>query len=506
MSILSRCALIALVCIAGSGICADTSPTIDDLRREVEQLRQRIADKATPVSRQIDARVADRFGPNASVSTRAGRLQIGGLLQVWAYSIQNDSNGVIDLGQVIVGPGSTAVHNEEADNDSFRIRRAEIRFALDIHENVSAHIMVDAAREATSFPSFPSNQGSTITGDHDAIFFNPCECDTGIFDPRQIGAGGGVANRILQDAYINYHGVLPHHDISIGQMKRRLGEEGTRDSAELDFVERAMITQPAELRDIGLLIHGDWMDGRVQYWGGAFNGPGSAFQSRSNRSDDNDAKDGTFSIQARPFWNHDCFGSLEVGYSILYGVGGEAAGHNPGESPINGLNRNETVHTMQYAWASYHPGGPVKGWWVRGEWGQYRDRFAPGAAMSGLDVESTGPAPFAIQGWYVSTGYRFGQSGCEKLRSSWAGNFEIAFRYDVMQNIFFHDLVVPERRFDVFKTQVYTAGVNYYIKGSRAKLQLNYNWVNEEDLGDKDDRQLREVRNDSVVLNFQVAF
>ena len=29
-------------------------------------------------------------------------------------------------------------------------------------------------------------------------------------------------------------------------MKRRLGEEGTRDSGELDFVERSMITRPAD--------------------------------------------------------------------------------------------------------------------------------------------------------------------------------------------------------------------------------------------------------------------
>lgn len=500
----------AIICVALSLSvlsCWSAETSVSDLRREIEDLRKQMAaaNSGEVIQQQIENRVANVLNVDTPVQTRSGKLRIGGLLQVWAYSIQNDSRGLADGPQIQVGPEGTAARNQEADNDSFRVRRAEIRFALDIHENISAFITIDPAREATAFPSFPSNQGSAKTGDHDAYFFDPCLCEGFIDDPRQIGPGIGTGNRMLEEAYINYHDAIPFHDVSVGQFKRRLGDEGTRDSSELDFVERSMMTQPADLRDLGIQVHGNFLDGRLQYWAGLFNGAGTAFQSRGNRSDDNDEKDAVFAVLARPVNNHERFGTLEVGYSIMLGLGGENARHNPGDNPINALNRRSLVHSLQYAWGNYRPAGSLQGWWLHGEWGQYRDRFAPNEAASGLDVFSSNPGPFEVQGWNVSTGYHLGELADTKLPNA-LRKLEFLFRYDVMQNLFFHDLVVPERRFDVFKTQVYTAGANYYVSGNNVKLQLNYNWVLEEDNVDKEDRQLREVKNNSLVLNLQVAF
>ena len=77
--------------------------------------------------------------------------------------------GIIDLNRVF--PGGFGVSNSLVDNDSVRVRRAELRFNLDLTENITAFISLDFAREATSFPSFPTNQG---LGDADPVYFLPC--------------------------------------------------------------------------------------------------------------------------------------------------------------------------------------------------------------------------------------------------------------------------------------------------------------------------------------------
>lgn len=490
---------------------------IRDLKARIEALPP-IVD-FDPVARAED-RTENRYGPNAEVRTREGRLRIGGLVQVWFYSIQNDNLRVFDprpfegdfpatqpLGQAFFGS------NEVNDNDGFALRRAQLRFSIDIHENVSAHVTIDPAREATSLPSFPTNQSDLFFGDGSVAFnpglvefLPPVPATVGNLRNPSVQTGSGTANRILQDAFVRYHGVLPHHDVRVGQMRRRLGEEGSRDDEALDFAERAMITQLADQRDLGIQVHGTWWDDRLEYWLGAYDGAGTAFQQRSNRGDDNDEFDLAATVLLRPLWLDETWGSIEVGYSYLYGWGGESGGRLGG---TDGLDRNKTRRQHQYAWGLYKPGGPLRGWWIRGEWGAYRDRFAP------LDINGSQqfPAPIELQGWYVSTGYRLSDSRWgDSLRNGGTISkhvlepMEFTFRYDVMDNLLNPDIINPFRGTDVFKTQAYTAGINYYIKGNKAKLQLNYHWVDEDTDGGRDIRQMREVRNDSVVLSLQVAW
>ncbi len=484
--------------------------TITDLRKEVEDLRKELVAKNEPaVGVAVEHSIAVHEAcESLDVQTRGGHLTIGGLLQVWAYSIQNDRKNWVDAQQVQADPrGGTVIVNSTADNDSFRIRRSELRFDYDLDCNIRAHVMMDPSNEATAFPGFPTNQASGPDGS--ALFYSPCNCDATLAapfsDPRNFYSGVGTNNRLLQEAWIDYHDFVPHHDFRIGEMRRQLGEEGSRDSGNLDFVERAMITQLADLRDLGLQVHGYWLDDRINYWVGVFDDAGTAFQHRANRSDDNDQKDIAATLKVLAVRDPEKWGTLELGFSILYGVGGEAGGPLEGTDPVNGLDRRRTTHGLEYAWAMYHPGGPVRGMWVRGEWGQYRDRFAPNEAQSGLSVITVDPAPFIIDGWNVAAGYRLSQSAFADNLACWAKPFEFAFRYDVMQNLFYHDLVDPDRRLDVFKTEVYTAGVNYYLS-ENTKLQLNYNWTREESNVDNADRQVREVKNNSAVLSLQVEF
>jgi hypothetical protein len=489
-----------------------------DIRNNQKVLSSRIGSAETAV----DA----KFSADSLVTTKSGKLQIGGLLQVWVQHIQNDSVGIVhaaDGNFLDSTPGAFPApeSNETLDNDTFRIRRAELRFTLDIHENIKAHLKLDPARETNVFftpaPAFPRHNNTLGTY-------------SGINGNIQTGAGIQLGNSItpqlLQDVYLNFHGIVPHHDFTLGQFNPPMGEEAWRHSGQLDFVERAMVTNVNNVRDIGAMIHGTWLENRVQYWVGAFNGPDGTvlpyadITEGGNRSDDNDAKDIVVRLAVRPVWNAEKWhGCLEVGGARTDGIRGESGnGYDPSKA-INGLNRTKTDINRTAAWVWYRPGGEVRGWWFRGEYGNAHDRYGPTnnftTGLLGLGGNITthpsqlDPTPVTAEGWYFGTGYKLSESRwATDLKSGsdyerFLCNLEFAFRYEVYENVATEDLVRPDRQTDQFKTAAYTGGINYYIKGHDAKIQANYIWVN--DPGNHN-RGLREVKNNQFILNFQVMF
>ncbi|MCY3023938.1 MAG: porin [Planctomycetota bacterium] len=525
---------VALLTFAGASRAATS---VDDLKREVEKLRKDLAQKqegkGAPIGK-VDEAVSGKYGPNAPVKTKNGKLQIGGLVQVWYQSVQNDHKGlfipaannnldntdIAYLGNGTVG-ATLPESNETHDNDTFRIRRTELRFTLDIHENVLAHVMLDPTRESNvtylPLPTFPS---------HNARFMNPVANPT---------FGSAIRPQLLQDAYINYHDVVPHHDFTIGQFKPPSGEEAWRNSGQLEFVERAMVTGINNVRDIGAMVHGTWlptnpdnpMTGRVQYWFGVFNGPDGTvltdpeINEGGNRSDDNDAKDFAWRIAVRPVWNPDkWYGRLELGYHRTDGYRGESSGIDR-DTPLNAINEPQTAINRQGAWVWFRPGAEVKGWWLRGEWGSGHDRYsfhqqpvnalATGNGSNDYDyLQQLNPTPVTASGWYFGTGYKMSETiFAEHLKAGNAferalHNMEFAFRYEAYQNIATEDLVLSDRHTDLFKTQAYTAGLNYYLKGHDIKLQANYIWVDEPQ--SREARGIREMKNNVFVVAFQVMF
>jgi hypothetical protein len=283
-------------------------------------------------------------------------------------------------------------------------------------------------------------------------------------------------------------------------------------------------------RDLGSEIHGFWWgedagDSRFHYWLGTVNGSGNFFRSSGlpyNRSNDNDYFDYYGTVMLQPLVD-DLWGTLELGYSLRMGKHGESGDKSvDGSAPVSGLGLKKTWAIKHGAWASYKPLGPVKGWWLRGEYVWIKDRNAPGAvvdlngnaSLAGVDGTATyqaAPNPTIVDGWYFSTGYRLSESvwadGMNGSVMKFVKPLEFTFRYQVMDNIMLADANHPDGRTDVFKTQVYTGGFNYYIKGNNAKIQFNYNWVNDPDNRTNQAlRGLREVNNNSAVVNFQVAF
>jgi hypothetical protein len=518
----------------------------NDLQKVVEELRTKLAAKnATPQPTgaigRADTLIDNKYGPNAKVTTKDGKLTIGGLLQVWAYVIENDNaNYVADRQHT----------NELNDNDGYRIRRSELKFSLDLTDDITAVVTIDptGGDEGNTFPGLPSNQGLVgqgIYADGSELTLedlNPGHGSTNESErdvpPAQQRMTNGVvrANRVLQDAYINYHPTwIPHHDFTVGQFKAPAGEETYRNSGQLDFVERAMINQFGNQRDLGIMVHGWWWGDRFQYWIGGFNTAGSfhnTFASLQNRSDDNDAKDLAWRLQLRPLWNHEKFGSLEVGFARQDGVHGES-GHgytyDNGIVPtVDGLSLQETHANRQYAWAWYRPAGPVKGWWLRGEWASMTDRPLPGLGATTGRIQLR-PRPFDRDGWYFGTGYRLSKSiWSDRLQNS--GNFlvkmlndaEFTYRYETFGNLLLEDVVYQTEagygtsavRTDIFKSSVHTVGLNYYWKGYNVRTQVNYMFVNESDghyVSSLDSngprgRRVRDVRNNVFVISQQIQW
>jgi hypothetical protein len=513
---------VALFALAG---VARASSSADDLKKEVEKLRKEIAQKQesrAAINGRVDALVGGKYGPNTAVTTKSGKLQIGGLLQVWYQSPQKDKRGLF-----VPGPGN-GLGNDPTDfttleetnsphnNDTFRVRRTELNFYAEIHENVSAFVLVDPARESNLyFVPVPTFQL------HNERFHNPVEAAS---------LGGPKINpQLLQDAYINFHGVVPHHDFTVGQFIPPVGEEAWRSSGMLEFVERAMVTAENKVRDIGVMMHGTWVDNRVQYWVGAFNGPDATvvtdpeIYEGGNRSDDNSDKDIAWRVAVRPVWNKDAwYGRLELGYARTDGYRGKNDTVDR-TAPTNDLNSVRTAINRQVAWGWYRPGDKVKGMWLRGEWGSSHDRYSlfrqPTASLgsggftddpyfAGLP-EQLNPTPVVVTGWYLGTGYKLSDSiFAEDLKGGdsfqkFLYDLEFAFRAEAFHNVAIEDPAAPDRHTELFNTYAYTAGVNYFIKGHDVKLQANYIFVrnpHDANLG------LHNMRNNVFVVAFQVMF
>ena len=490
-----------------------------------EQLQKRVDDQQAQVAAQqvqaspVDTALDSKYGPNAPVTTKAGKLQIIGLTQIWYYNEGKDKRGFFDDPNV----NGIADSNAGLNTNGFRIRRTDIKMIMDLNENIRTVLMIDPAREALGFPALPSNQGNifgTKAGNYTAPGFKSNGINSTVFiTAAQNGLVTSGAPRLLQDAYINWHDCIPHHDIQVGQFIPWNGEEGPRFNGSLDFAERSMTGFICNTRDMGASIHGSWWecennqgDGRFQYWAGVFDGAGTYFEpgNNQNRPDTNDSKDMNVRGLVRPLWD-DCWGKLEIGVSGMAGKHGQ--GHNdlPITAPSNGLNRPSDWASRYNAWASYKCGDMLSGLWMRTEWTWIKDREAPGSV---IDVGGNGTGtnlfaqqlgqPFSKQGIYGTLAYNFADSKICNV-PCWLKPVEILGRFDQFQNIETADLVIPYKT-DVFYTRAWTAGVNYYIKGHNAKVQANYNIVDLPADKSSPNRVFHDVRNDNFVINFQVMF
>ncbi len=241
---------------------------------ELEELRRAVAERNRPPAPAPAGQVGAQ--PSAanrheSATVGRGRAQFDGLLQAW-----------------FVGQGATGP-------ETFRIRRAQLRFSGQIVPRVNWNIMIDPAKEL-SIGRVPVllPDGTPVLSD---VSINQ-------------------ASRVLQDSFITLD-ISESFHLDVGQYKIPLSREGLQSTATLETVERAMfLTQRARggtfgnIRDIGIQARGqhNWADFRI----GLFNSSGDL----QNTVDENDRK----TLVGRLVLAPPGLGGLELGFSGARGT------------------------------------------------------------------------------------------------------------------------------------------------------------------------------------------
>ena len=128
--------------------------------------------------------------------------------------------------------------------------------------------------------------------------------------------GGGTT--VLQDAYVDLR-FTPSVKVRAGKFKTPFGLERLVSATELLFVERALPTAVAPNRDVGVLLYGDVVKGRLNYTAGVVNGVSDG---ASGDADDRDGKDAVARLFALPFsgTRHERLRGLGIGVAGTSGT------------------------------------------------------------------------------------------------------------------------------------------------------------------------------------------
>ncbi len=343
--------------------------------------------------------------PNAIKIGSEGELKFGLLLQAW-YVLDDSPFST-------TGGGNSTLGNNIGSN-TFRLRRSEIKLNGKINRSWSFEVMLDPAKAIS---------------------------------PQTAGTDG----KILQDLAVTFLG-FKGHELSLGQKKIILTEEGIRSSSELDFAERSQITRAvSDRRETGFFYKGDVAE-PVTIWGSITNGVASNVLDDSN---DTVVFSGRLDLKFVP--------GLVFGVSGSYS-GGETAGHLG------------------------------------------RQRLAAHARYGGV----AGATPLILEAEYVAA--KDGRAGANDLRrDGWYGQvlytfdktFQLGVRYDTITR----DLDAQNGENGVAqadaRTKTFTAGFHWLVQGKNLNIKLDYFNVKE------DNRKVNGVLSDSFsqfVIAAQAAF
>jgi phosphate-selective porin len=222
-------------------------------------------DKTTVSAKQTDK-------PQNIVETGLGKVKFNGLFQAW-YAGGN-----------------------RGFNDTFRIRRAELKFTGDLLPKVRWTVMLDLAKALSLNTTSSSIGGTSVIRD----------------------VSVNQSSRILQEAFVTLS-YFKRANVNIGQFKLPVSQEALQSSSALDTIERALfLTDRArggalgDVRDFGVMAFGP-LNKQVDYQIGVFNGSGET----PNDVDRSDQK----ALAGRLVFRPDFIKGLQVGGSGVWGNG-----------------------------------------------------------------------------------------------------------------------------------------------------------------------------------------
>jgi phosphate-selective porin len=493
MRLLTSCLLfLSFLAFAGSlargqgaepaGTTAPSSATESASKQEVNQLRQEVAEQRQTIE-QLKALVQQLV--DAKTQPASATAQAGESPQLLSATLVQ--GGTAAAAQATptpkpAGPPITAGWS----NEHFYIKSADGKFQIQPYGYIQ-----------TDYRAFKGDGAPADTFVIRRARFG-FQGNYGKYYDFAILADAAATNGLtLRDGYINIKPV-PAFQVQVGQYKVPWSQEEMSAVTNIDFIERSLASllypsAAAAFRSPGAEVHGDIVEGKVQYWVGAFNQRGLLAVNTQNWPDI------IGRVRFNPWKNKkdSMFKGLSIGGSIGYGKSRGLSNElsfsavTPDTAfqffPTFRINGNVERYLGEFYWSR----GPMS---IAGEYNQLlQAREGIGSSTPGGIGFVTLPGVRAKAGYLQATFLLTGESkawnsvpkvknaflGPEAAPSSGSGlgALELAFRYDRIQakapganlpNNFTPEFVTTWNNW----TDAYTFGFNWYLN-YWVKYQVN---------------------------------
>ena|GEM_PF-618699 len=303
------------------------------------------------------------------------------------------------------------------------------------------------------------------------------------------GQGAGIGGT-LKDGFVELD-FMPELKLRVGQFKTPFSLDQLTSARHIDFVERSVVDELVPGRDVGMMLHGSLLQGKLMYSLGGFNGRGENF---SDRSDD---KDLAARLVVAPFKTSSdrWLKGMQIGGNVTWGDQGGtfAAGSAQGRTSARTATRFTffTPHTVNGI--RTRVGGDLA--WTVGPAALKAEGIIQQSERKGLGPGGRELDEITASGWYVTGSYLL--TGEDSVLngpivpkknfsspfgpSAGPGAVQVLFRwsslaFDSSEAIDFFTGGVPAaglvRENNV---QAATAGLNWYLN---PRVRLMFNWTN----------------------------